>query len=77
MTLRFTACRLCGCTETTACLTEAGPCWWVEPDLCSACEPAARRARGAGVIAACVAVMAVGALALSWIIAAAVRRGLM
>jgi len=28
-------CRVCGCTETRAC---EGGCWWVEPDLCSACE---------------------------------------
>lgn len=39
MTLR--ACRVCGCTEISACVTEAGPCWWVEGDLCSACAPAA------------------------------------
>lgn len=32
-------CRVCGCTETTPCLDpETGePCFWVEPDLCSAC----------------------------------------
>ena len=30
------ACRICGCTETNACITSAGPCHWVEPDLCSA-----------------------------------------
>lgn len=28
-------CRVCGCTETRAC---PGRCWWVEPDLCSACQ---------------------------------------
>ncbi len=33
------ACRLCGCTDDRACMTEAGPCWWVEADLCSACTP--------------------------------------
>lgn len=36
-------CRLCGCTEDHACETIAGPCHWLEPDLCSACadgEPA-------------------------------------
>ncbi len=27
-------CRKCGCTEDNAC---PGPCYWVEPDLCSAC----------------------------------------
>lgn len=34
-------CRVCGCTDTTACLhPEHGPCWWVEDDLCSHCgEP--------------------------------------
>lgn len=32
------ACRVCGCTETRACFNkEHGPCWWVEPDLCSHC----------------------------------------
>ncbi len=30
-------CRVCGCTAETPCETEAGPCHWVEPDLCSAC----------------------------------------
>lgn len=28
-------CRSCSCTELTAC---DPPCWWVEPDLCSACQ---------------------------------------
>jgi hypothetical protein len=32
-------CRVCGCTEDHACLTEEGPCYWVEDDLCSACQP--------------------------------------
>jgi hypothetical protein len=33
------SCRVCGCTETTACVHEtAGPCWWVEQDLCSHCS---------------------------------------
>lgn len=27
-------CRECGCTDLEAC---PGGCWWVEPDLCSAC----------------------------------------
>lgn len=31
------ACRKCGCTDTRACVTDAGPCHWVEDDLCSAC----------------------------------------
>lgn len=37
-------CRVCGCTELRGCLVEGGPgediistCYWVEPDLCSAC----------------------------------------
>lgn len=30
-------CRVCGCTEERACATDAGPCHWVEVDLCSAC----------------------------------------
>lgn len=31
-------CRECGCTDDRAC---PGGCWWVEPDLCSACAGAA------------------------------------
>lgn len=27
-----TVCRVCGCTDQEAC---EGPCYWVEPDLCS------------------------------------------
>lgn len=30
-------CRICGCTQTQAC---PGGCYWVEPDLCSACRRA-------------------------------------
>ncbi|MDD3491929.1 MAG: hypothetical protein PHZ19_00335 [Candidatus Thermoplasmatota archaeon] len=30
-------CRVCGCTEDNACVTDDGPCYWVEEDLCSAC----------------------------------------
>lgn len=30
-------CRVCGCTDHAACLTEDGPCSLVEEDLCSAC----------------------------------------
>lgn len=30
-------CRICGCTWDNACITDHGPCWWVEADLCSAC----------------------------------------
>lgn len=33
------ACRVCGCTELNACVSERhGPCWWVEDDLCSHCD---------------------------------------
>src|SRR5690349_5772136 len=39
-------CRVCGCTEDKACLTTAGPCWWVEPGLCSACAARHERALG-------------------------------
>lgn len=31
------ACRFCGCTETTACVSADGPCYWVGPTVCSAC----------------------------------------
>ena len=37
--LQIQRCRVCGCTETCAC---EGGCWWVEPDLCSACQPPGR-----------------------------------
>lgn len=30
-------CRACGCTQNAACMTEEGPCYWIEEDLCSAC----------------------------------------
>ena len=33
---RDRACRVCGCTWNKAC---PGGCYWVEPDLCSACVP--------------------------------------
>lgn len=29
------ACRECGCTDDAACFPT---CWWIEPDLCSACQ---------------------------------------
>jgi hypothetical protein len=35
--MAYRHCRVCGCTETTAC--HPPPCWWVENDLCSACQP--------------------------------------
>lgn len=38
-------CRVCGCTETAACVTADGPCHWVAPDLCSACSADATRRR--------------------------------
>ncbi len=31
------SCRACGCTEDNACVVDGQPCWWAEPDLCSAC----------------------------------------
>lgn len=30
-------CRVCGCSRDNACVTEKGPCWWFEDNLCSAC----------------------------------------
>ncbi len=30
-------CRVCGCDDLHACITGAGPCYWVAKDLCSAC----------------------------------------
>jgi hypothetical protein len=32
-------CKVCGCTNNNACVTEAGPCWWADEheNLCSAC----------------------------------------
>lgn len=33
-------CRVCGCTQNNAC---PGGCYWVEPDLCSACAEAAMK----------------------------------
>lgn len=35
--LDIRSCRVCGCSEDTACLGPDGPCSWVEADLCSAC----------------------------------------
>lgn len=31
------SCRVCGCTDNFACITDVGPCHWVDYDLCSAC----------------------------------------
>jgi hypothetical protein len=39
------ACRRCNCTELDACLDSAGPCSWVENDLCSACLTPRERKR--------------------------------
>jgi len=36
-------CRVCGCTDDDCrqCIAKTGsPCYWIEPDLCSACSPA-------------------------------------
>jgi len=30
-------CKVCGCTDDNACITEEGPCHWVMRGLCSAC----------------------------------------
>lgn len=38
----MSACRACGCTDDNCsrCIERTGGrCWWVEADLCSACEP--------------------------------------
>lgn len=33
-------CRVCGCTEQTACTDGMGdPCAWLKQDLCTACSP--------------------------------------
>lgn len=37
------ACRRCGCTDDRAC---PGGCYWVEPNLCSACVDHAEYSRG-------------------------------
>ena len=33
-------CRVCGCTDITACAADDGPCYWLEDSLCSACREA-------------------------------------
>jgi len=36
-------CRQCGCSENRKpCITDHGPCFWIAPDLCSACAPKVR-----------------------------------
>lgn len=39
------SCRICGCTDGRACFdwSSGTPCYWAEPDLCSACLGAAAR----------------------------------
>lgn len=35
-------CRTCGCTDDDCrqCIVKTGrPCYWIEADLCSACDP--------------------------------------
>jgi hypothetical protein len=33
------SCRVCGCTDDKACLGDDGnPCYWIEDNLCSACQ---------------------------------------
>lgn len=41
-------CRICGCSETNACVRDGVPCHWVEPDLCSACATATGPTTDAG-----------------------------
>lgn len=31
-------CRVCGCTQYNACMTDEGTCHWISDDLCSECE---------------------------------------
>lgn len=38
MTPKERACRVCGCTQDAACLTNGVACHWVDDDLCSACD---------------------------------------
>ncbi len=35
---KIRTCRVCGCTDSTPCLTARGPCYWIEKNLCSACK---------------------------------------
>jgi hypothetical protein len=43
-------CRVCGCTETTPCMTASGPCAWADKSktLCTACVGKAKRPKPAG-----------------------------
>ena len=51
---RLPHCRVCGCTEINACPGAFGGCYWVEPDLCSACapddHPGLIRVKGGGIV---------------------------
>lgn len=40
------ACRGCGCTESNACMTLAGPCGWARPLICTACLEVVGRVLG-------------------------------
>jgi hypothetical protein len=41
-------CRVCGCTDSQACVDELGaPCYWASPGLCSECAAADADAYGA------------------------------
>lgn len=35
--LPIRSCRICGCRDERACVTNGVPCHWVGPDLCSSC----------------------------------------
>ncbi|WP_240420325.1 hypothetical protein [Paenibacillus periandrae] len=39
--LSVSRCKVCGCTENTACITKNGACHWInnDEDICSACTP--------------------------------------
>ncbi len=41
-------CRVCGCTDDNACVTENGACSWVTDDLCNACEESTLYCVGCG-----------------------------
>jgi len=45
-------CSECGCTDLKACPTPAGPCSWVGPALCSACDSVTQRRRSLAIAAA-------------------------
>ncbi len=37
--VRIRFCRVCGCTDTAACVVDGVPCHWERPEICSACAP--------------------------------------